>query len=321
MRCLTLILFVFLLNSCGTTSPDFVIIAHRGASAHLPEHSLAATAFAHAHNPDFLEADLVVTKDNQLIVLHDLTLESTTNIAEVFPKRKRRDGKFYAVDFTLKEIQSLDLLERVETNTGETVYSDRYSLGSTGLRIPSFDQFLKLVNSLNRTTKKNIGIYPEIKSPEFHQREGKDITSLVITKLREWGYEEKPSQIFLQSFSPESLMRLKTEFKTQIPLIQLIGENSWNESSADYDVMRTTEGLKKIKQYAVGVGPWLSSLKPELIADFKQAGLQIHPYTHRDDRRPDGMSSDEYIQSLLKLGVDGLFTDHVELFEFLKKKN
>ena len=282
---------------------------------------MAATAFAHAHNPDFLEADLVVTKDNQLIVLHDLTLESTTNIAEVFPKRKRLDGKFYALDFTLKEIQTLELVERVDRKTGLLVYENRYSQGPTGLRIPSFDQFLKLVNSLNKTNKKTIGIYPEIKAPEFHQQEGKDITSLVITKLREWGYEEKPSQVYVQSFYPESLMRLKNEFKTQIPLIQLIGENDWNESSADYDAMRTEEGLKAVSDYAIGVGPWLSTLTAESIQKFKKAGLQIHPYTHRDDRRPEGMSSDEYIKSLLKLGVDGLFTDHVELFEFLKKKN
>lgn len=311
---LHLFALLFLVIACANPRPKLTIIAHRGASAHLPEHSLAGVAMAHADEADFIEADLVMTRDNHLIVLHDLTLEATTNVAELFPKRARADGHFYAIDFDLKEIQQLELKERVNPLDQRRVYPLRFSYSDSGLRVPSFQQFLQVIHSLNKTRGQAVGIYPEIKAPSFHQQQGKDITAAVLKALREWGYEQHPELVYIQCFEPEPLIRLKTEFQTTLPLIQLMGENSWKLNSVDYNAMRSPEGIKKMATYAVGVGPWLGSLDPELVAEFKRQKLLIHPYTHRDDQRPVDLDTEGFMAKIKKLGVDGIFTDHAELW-------
>lgn len=313
---LTPIIILFFCISCsGLPTNKLTMIAHRGASGHLPEHSFAALALAHSFSPDYIEADLVMTKDDKLIVLHDLYLDATTNVAEVYPERSRDDGRYYAIDFDLKEIQVLQLKERFKPKTQKRVYTTRFPEGETGLRVPSFDQFIKMVQSLNKTFSKKIGIYPEIKKPEFHLSEGKDITKAVFNKVRDWGYEDRPNEIFIQSFWPQSLQRLRNEFHTNIPLIQLIAENSWHESSADYNEMLTQRGLKKISDYANGIGPWLKQVSPELKSTAHDNDLLIHAYTHRSDQRPKGLSKQQYIKEIKRLGIDGLFTDFPNEFE------
>jgi glycerophosphoryl diester phosphodiesterase len=310
-----LMIFIFLCYSCSSVLTDkLTIIAHRGASGHLPEHSLAALALAHSFDPDFLEADIVMTKDNELIVLHDLYLDATTNVADIYPKRKREDGRYYAIDFNLKEIQLLQLKERFSPRTQQLTFPTRYPEGESGLRVPSFDQFIKMVHSLNRTFSKKIGIYPEIKKPEFHLSEGKDITKAVIKKVTDWGYEQRATEIFIQSFWPQALQRIRNEFQSEIPLIQLIAENSWNESSTNYDEMLTQKGLKRISHYANGIGPWLKQVHPELTAKAHENGLLVHAYTHRSDQIPKGLSKKKYIKKILSLGIDGVFTDFPDEF-------
>lgn len=296
-------------------SPKLVVIAHRGASGYLPEHTLAGAALAHAMNADFIEADLVLTKDAQLIVLHDIYLDTTTNVAEVFPTRKRKDGRYYAIDFTLAEVKQLQAVERFNPKTGKAIFADRYPSGATGFTVPSFNEFVTLVKSLNKSRDRDAGLYPEIKDPLFHEKEGQDITKLAIEAIRKQGYEET-GRIYIQCFSPTSLKRLKSEFKTKIPLVQLIGENSWGKDSLDFGKMRTEKGLKEIATYANGIGPTLRQvqLNKSLLKWAHAEKLFVHAYTHRADQRPAGLSNDDNIKAIRSLGIDGIFTDFSDQF-------
>lgn len=305
------------LAACSSApKKDLTVIAHRGASGHLPEHTLAGAALAHAAGADFIEADLVMTRDDRLIVLHDLHLDTTTDVARVFPARRRADGRYYAIDFDLAEIRRLRAVERFDPATGRRVFPDRYPGDAGGFAVPSFDEFVTLVRSLNRTRGTATGIYPEIKKPEFHEKEGKDITRAVIEAVRRHGYEDEPGRIYLQCFFPGALKRLKTEFRTRIPLVQLLGENAWGESSADYDAMRTDAGLDEIATYARGLGPNLGQLRADgtLVKRARARGLVVHPYTHRADQRPAGVPNAALIWWIKGTGADGIFTDFPEQF-------
>jgi len=297
-------------------------IAHRGASGYLPEHTLEAASLAHGMGADYIEPDLVLTRDNQVIVLHDLRLDTTTNVSSVFPARKRKDGHWYAIDFTLSEIKRLRVGER-RNKTGEAAYPDRFPSQNLLFEVPTFSEFIDLVQGLNQSSGKSIGIYPEIKEPGFHKKAGKDITRIVYQTLKDKGYDKKPEQIFLQCFDPLELKRLKTEFKTRIPLIQLIGINSWwKNPPADYEAMLTKEGLKEIATYASGIGPWTGHILQKhqhgnimastgLVAMAHVQGLLVHAYTARADALPPGVRNFHDLLELLfkKEKVDGLFTD------------
>jgi len=155
-------------------SAESLVIAHRGASAYLPEHSLEAYALAYGQGADFLEPDLVMTADDHLIALHDLTLEATTNVAELFPDRARADGGFYAVDFTLAEIRQLTMQERVEPASGQARYPERWPVGAGRFRVVEFNELIEFTRELNRATGRRVGLYPETKAPQFHAEQGKD---------------------------------------------------------------------------------------------------------------------------------------------------
>src|SRR5690606_27270423 len=150
-----------------------VVIAHRGASGYLPEHTLASKAMAHAMGADFLEQDVVMTRDDQLVVMHDITLDRTTDVATRFPGRSREDGLHYVVDFTLAEIESLQVTEGARRigGTREAIYPGRFPVGLSSFRIHTLAQEIELVQGLNRSTGADVGIYPEIKSPAFFHAE------------------------------------------------------------------------------------------------------------------------------------------------------
>lgn len=133
-----------------------VVIAHRGASGYLPEHTLPAKAMAYAQGADFLEQDLVMTKDNELIVLHDHYLDSVTDVADRFPGRARKDGRFYAIDFTLPEIRSLKFTEAFEIKDGKKVqtYPNRFPMGKSSFHIHTFQEEIEFVQGLNKSTGK-----------------------------------------------------------------------------------------------------------------------------------------------------------------------
>ncbi len=314
-----------------------VVIAHRGASGYLPEHTLPAKALAHAMGADFLEQDVVLTKDAVPIVLHDIHLDTVTDVAKVYPERARDDGRFYAIDFTLAEIRRLNVSERFDRETAKAVYANRFPVGQGSFSVPTLAEEIELVQGLNKSTGRDVGIYPEIKSPAWHRQQGHDISKIVLKVLSKYGYQDRDDNVVVQCFDAAECKRLRTELGTKLRLVQLIGENDWNEAATDYDHLRTAEGLKEIASYADGIGPWMPHLVAEvqgsadagggdpqtreaksgrwrdtgLVKLAHDAGLVVHPYTFRIDSPPP--YSDDFDEVLriffFEVGVDGIFTD------------
>ena len=297
----------------------FVTIAHRGASGYLPEHTLDAATLAFMQGANYIEQDIVLTADNVLIVLHDIHIDTVTNVESIFPDRHRDDGRYYAIDFTWAEIQQLHVHER-QDEFGIQVYPSRYK-GHETFKVASFEQHINHIKNLNNIFDKHVGYYPEIKAPEWHLSEGKDITRMVVYLLEKHGLTDPDTNIFIQCFNPNTLKRLKNEFKLNVKLVQLIADNSWNESSADYDFMQSRKGLEIVANYASGIGPWLpqiynleSETETELLQNAKALGLSVHPYTFRADDLAFDMSADALVGLLHhKLKVDGIFTDHTDI--------
>jgi glycerophosphoryl diester phosphodiesterase len=303
-----------------------IVIAHRGASGYLPEHTLEAAAYAHALGVDFIEQDVVLSKDNVLVVTHDIHVDTTTDVAVRYPDRKRSDGRYYAIDFTWAELKELTVRERFEAKTGLPVFPERFpsrAHDGAAFRLCTFDEQVTLIRGLNRSTGRDVGIYPEFKAPAWHRAEGKDVGQALIAALTRHGYTESTHRAYVQCFDPGELERLRTSLKTKLKLIQLIGDNADNESTADYTAMRTPAGLKKIAIYAQGIGPHLSHIlidhDPDgsprltsLVADAHELGLSVHPYTFRADRLPRGVPTlDALLTTFVDLAkIDGLFIDH-----------
>lgn len=303
-------LFVFclliwsILPAFGAEKP--INIAHRGACGYLPEHTLPAKALAFGMNADYIEQDLVLTKDDVPLVIHDIHLDTVTDVAKRFPERKREDGRFYAIDFTMSEIKTLNVSERFDIENKAAVFPDRFPLWKSSFRLNSLQEEIEMIQGLNHATGKNIGIYPEIKDPAWHRQEGKDISTVVLKVLAEYGYKTAEDNIFLQCFDFDELRRIKNDLKCELKLIQLLEE--------DCD-------LKEITCYAYGIGPSIKQIikgydengKP-LLTDLgkraKELHLQIHPYTFRVDALPAGVTSDMLLDLLFKeVGVNGIFSD------------
>ncbi len=301
---------------------DKIVIAHRGASGYLPEHTLAAKALAHAQGAHFIEQDIVLTRDDVPIVLHDIHLDATTDVAERFTDRRRDDGCYYAIDFTLAEIRTLRVNDRISLKTGELVFPGRYSKGKSGFGIATLAEELELIQGLNASTGRNVGIYPEIKRPAFHRREGKDISQIVIGMLADYGYRTKQDPVYLQCFDWNEVRRIRSDLGYQGRLVQLLGENDWKVApDVDYDYLKSADGLAEIAAIADGIGPWIGQVasaedgggpKPTGLAAAAHAeGLAVHPYTFRADSLPAYSATlEELLQLfLVEIGVDGVFTD------------
>lgn len=294
-----------------------VIIAHRGASGYALEHSLAALTLAHSMNPDYIEPDLVLTKDGIPIVLHDLTLEATTDVAEKFPGRKSKDGHFYAIDFSLAEIKTLRLVPRREPGAGKLVFPERH-FPYKGLEIITFEEFLLTMKGLNTTRERKIGIYPEVKNPSFHARHGKDLSRETLQLLKKHWTADGVGPLILQCFDAVELKRirkLQQEYGTNAALVQLIADDSWGEAPHAFSPMLKEEGLKEIATYAEGIGLYVQHLLQHenarnYLARANHLGLSTHVYTLRKDLLPAGWAWERLLQHLFQdLGVDGAFTD------------
>lgn len=306
----------------GASGERRLVIAHRGASGYVPEHTLAAKALAYGMGADYIEQDVILTKDDHPVVLHDIHLDTVTNVSEVFPKRARDDGRFYAVDFTLAELKSLRVTERIDLETKSAVYPNRFPVGSSSFQIPTLAEEIELIQGLNKSTGRNVGIYTEIKAPAWHRKQGKEISKVVLDVLYRYGYRDKTDKAYLQCFDPAETKRIRFELGCTLKLVQLIAENDWDEAPADFDQLRTAEGIKEIATYADGVGPWMPHVvhgrdeegKPaltSLVEDAHKHGLEVHPYTFRADALPDYVTSFEELLRIffLEAGVDGVFTD------------
>lgn len=310
--------FMVLLPASAQEGSKPLVIAHRGASGYLPEHTLEAKAMAYALGADYIEQDVVLTQDDVPIVVHDIVLDVVTNVAEIFPNRARRDGHFYAIDFTLAEIKQLKAHERINPATGETVFPARFPLESDiAFEIPTLEEEIVMIQGLNHSTGRNVGIYPELKNPAFHQQEGKEIGTIVLALLNNYGYTGRTDKVFVQCFDPAYTRYLREELGTDLKLVQLI--------SARQADLATPDGLDRIAQYADGIGPSMDLVfsfnnqgEPQytrLIEDAHALGLVVHPYTWRADSLPNNAQSFDQLLEVVFVGagVDGVFTDQTDL--------
>lgn len=287
-----------------------IVIAHRGASGYLPEHTLSAKAMAYAQGAHFIEQDCVLTKDGHVVVLHDIHLDSVTNVAQQFPNRARKDGRFYAIDFTLDEIKSLNAHERIDLRTGKPYFPKRFPANLGNFKVPTLAEEIELVQGLNKSTGRTVGIYPEIKQPAWHHSEGRDLSVAVLKVLKQYGYESNSDAAFVQCFDMKETRRIREELNSKLRIVQLVSRSvSANE-------------MAKIAVYADGIGPAINLLvkqpkaktPPEpsgFVALAQQHKLAVHPWTVRSDALPSYVANEAELLSFLfsKLGVDGVFTD------------
>ena len=315
MKNLVFILLFLAIFSCQSnqkkdikSTKKITVVAHRGASGYLPEHTLASKVMAYAMQVDYIEQDVVLSKDDVPIVIHDILLDDVTNVLEKFPNRKREDGRYYVIDFTFKEIKTLAVTERFDSETGLQIYPNRFPKGTSSFRLHSLQDEIELIQGLNKSTGKNIGIYPEIKKPEFHHENGKDISKIVLNILSDYGYKTKNDKCIVQSFDAVELERIRKELKSQLFLVQLM------EFSEQKNL------LEFYASYADGIGPWYKHLISSKTADgfsftplIKEAHkleLVVHPYTFREDQLDEFDSFEQMIDVIIhQAGADGGFTD------------
>lgn len=301
----SLVLFVIAVSAAAQSK---IVIAHRGASGYVPEHTLEAYAMAHAMGADYIEPDLVLTKDKAFICLHDIHLEGTTNVEQVFPDRKRADGKWYSADFTLAEIKQLRAHERLK---------NRFPQDKSSFEVPTFAEMIELVQGLNNTTGREAGIYPELKEPKWHRESGLPMEEAFLDVMTKYGYTGVDAKVFVQCFEAEPLKRMRAELKSELPQIQLMS------NAPVFAGMLTKEGLEKVAAYANGIGPDMGVIEkdPDVVKRAHAAGLAVHPYTLRADSLPPKYATFDNAanQFYNTYGVDGLFTDHADLaVQFLK---
>ena len=313
---------IFSLAASQAAQP--VVIAHRGASGYLPEHTLEAKALAHAMGADFLEQDLVLTKDDVPIVMHDIQLETISDVATKFPDRKRADGHYYALDFTLAEVKQLQAHERVNLKTGQAVYPRRFPLGKSSFQIPTLEEELQLIAGLNKSRGRNVGIYPEMKQPAWHRKQGHDLSKIVLPILRRYGYATKKDECWVQCFEPDEVKRIRGELNWEGRLLLLLGPTKYPDGS-DASHWFTAAGLAETAKFADGVGPSLATIVTgklkadrkvtDLVKHAHAAGLLVHPYTLRADDLPKIVDSMDDAFGLLfsEAKIDGLFTDFPDL--------
>ncbi|MFN2499130.1 MAG: glycerophosphodiester phosphodiesterase family protein [Pyrinomonadaceae bacterium] len=286
-----------------------ILIAHRGASAYAPEHTLESYRLALKQGADFVEQDLQVTRDNQLVCLHDLTLERTTNVKDLFPTRFQEEviprspseqggsgtgnpvRRWYVSDFSLREIKQLD---------AGTWFNPKFK----GARVPTFQEAIDLVRG-------RAGLYPETKA-QVYGRFGFDMERLLVATLRRnhlgTRRAERHTPVIIQSFSPESLRKLSGMHNPKLPLVLLINEQMRTR-------WLTPAGLTETKQFASGIGPAKALLDKDVVSQAHALGLSVTPYTFRSSNTGRfNTVREEMSYYLYDLGVDALFTDNPDLF-------
>ncbi|CAK9147960.1 unnamed protein product [Ilex paraguariensis] len=307
-------------------------LAHRGSNGEFPEETAAAYMRAIEEGADFIETDILASKDGVLICHHDVTLDDTTDIAEhkEFANRKRtyevqgvNTTGYFTVDFTLKELMSLGAKQR---------YPFRDQQYNGQFPIVTFEEFISIALAAPRI----VGIYPEIKNPVFINKHvkwsgGKRFEDKFVDTLMMYGYrgsymskEWLKQPVFIQSFAPSSLIYISNQ--TDLPKIFLIDDVTiyTEDTNQSYWEITSDSYLDFIKEYVVGIGPWKDTVVPvsnnylqtptDLVARAHARNLQVHPYTYRNENSflHLNFNQDPYLEYdywLNKIGVDGLFTD------------
>jgi glycerophosphoryl diester phosphodiesterase len=316
-----------------------LVIGHRGASGYRPEHTLASYRLAIEMGADYIEPDLVSTKDHMLVARHENDITGTTDVADhpEFADRKTTktiDGVehtgWFTEDFTLAELRTLRAVERLpDLRPTNTAFNGLY-------QIPTFQEVIDLAK------RAGVGIYPETKHPTYFDSIGLSLEEPLLATLRANGLDSRKAKVFIQSFETSNLKELHG--KTHVPLVQLI-----DEVGAPYDLVAagdprtyadlvTPAGLAEIATYADGIGPSKNLIVPRdaagnlldptsLVRDAHRVGLVVHPWTFRRennflplDFRQGNPASPEFIRAagdlpaelrlFFRLGVDGVFSDN-----------
>ncbi|QHG14672.1 glycerophosphodiester phosphodiesterase [Nostoc sp. ATCC 53789] len=332
----------------STTSP--IIIAHRGASGYRPEHTLAAYELAIALGADYIEPDLVSTKDGVLIARHENEISETTDVVSHVEFAHRQttkiiDGEsktgWFTEDFTLAEVKTLRAKERIgQLRSQNTAYDGLFE-------IPTLQEIIDLVKRKSAEINRAIGIYPETKHPTYFKSIGLALEPPLLATLTANGYEGANAPIFIQSFEVSNLQDLST--KTDLPLVQLLNNsgkpNDFVVSGDErtYADLVTASGLEEIAKYAQAVGVHKNLLVPRdssgklrrrgaacrqtsptsLVTDAHTAGLLVHVWTFRNEDYflPldfQGNPQEEY-ELFFSLGIDGVFSDYPDTASTVKE--
>ena len=305
-------------------SPSPIVIAHRGASGLRPEHTLAAYTLAIEQGADFIEPDLVLTKDNVFVARHENDITGTTDVAAhpEFAARKVTkliDGEshtgWFTEDFTLAELKTLRAKERLpQLRPGNATFDGQFE-------VPTLAEVIALAK------QHGVGIYPETKHPSYFTSIGHPMEARLVAELKAAGWDSAEAPVFIQSFEVNNLKALHK--LTRVRLIQLMDGSGGPVDKAvpSYTLMATPEGLKAIAAYAYGIGPNKNMIwkgegpQTSLVADAHAAGLKLHPWTFRAENAflPAGLRVgadpaahgriEAEIRTYIGFGVDGFFTD------------
>ena len=319
-----------------------IVIGHRGASGYRPEHTLASYQLATEMGADYIEPDLVSTKDHVLVARHENNIKDTTDVADhpEFADREATkviDGVsvsgWFTEDFTLAELKTLRAKERLPAvRPANTAFDGLY-------QVPTFQQVIDLAK------RRHVGIYPETKHPTYFRSIGLPLEGPLVRTLRANGYQGRNARVFIQSFEVGNLRRLNR--MTDVPLVQLIdatGKPYDFVVSGDprtYADLVTPAGLAEVATYADGVGVNKDLIVPRdaqnrllspttLVRDAHRAGLLVHSWTFRrentflpEDFRQGNPASPVYLQApgdfpaelrlFYKLGLDGVFSDNPDV--------
>ena len=330
-------------KSRKSSKAEPLVIAHRGASGYRPEHTLAAYALGARLGADYIEPDLVSTRDGVLVARHENEIGGTTDVAAHPEFASRRTTKaidgvnltgWFTEDFTLAELKTLRAKERIpDIRQRNTLYDGRY-------QVPTLQEVIDLSKRLSRKLGRTIGIYPETKHPTYFRSIGLPLEEPLVRILRRNDLDDRNDRVFVQSFEVSNLKWL--DDRIDVPLVQLLsgrGARPYDFVVAGdprtYGDMATPAGLREIARYADGVGPSKDYIVPRdaagnslaptsFVRDAHRAGLLVHPYTFRNENTflplelrtsanpaEYGRAFTEYEQ-FFELGVDGLFSDNAD---------
>jgi glycerophosphoryl diester phosphodiesterase len=322
--------------------PDPLVIGHRGAPGYLPDHTLQGYALAIKLGADYIEPDLVATKDGHLVARHEPNITSTTDVAShpEFADRKRTavvDGVpeegWFASDFTLAELRTLRAVQPLAWRPQQ--FNGRF-------KIPTFDEVIALAKRYSKRYRRTVGVYPETKHPTYHKRLGLALERPLLEALDRAGWNRRRAPVFIQSFEQSNLKKL--DKRTGVRLVQLIDANAVNPDGSlsyappydrpyDWTVagrpgtfgdLTTDAGLAEVSGYADGIGPWkpyvintaAGGASTGLVERAHAHGLVVHPYTFRNEQDQlapiyAGNPVNEYLR-FYEAGVDGVFSDFAD---------
>jgi glycerophosphoryl diester phosphodiesterase len=317
-----------------------IVIGHRGAAGYRPEHTLGSYETAARLGADFIEPDLVSTRDHVLVARHEPAIGDTTDVADHPEFASRRTTKildgtpvtdWFVEDFTLAELRTLRAVERLPgLRQHNTLYNGLY-------HVPTFEEILRLRTRLSRELGHEIGVYPETKHPTYFRDLGLPLEGLLVKALRRHGLDRPDAPVFVQSFEARNLHDLRTTYRFRAPLVFLT-EATGNpfDDPRPYADHLTPAGLEELATYVNGIGPDKAQViarNPDgtlatptsLVMQAHAAGLTVHPYTFRaentflptdlrvgTDPTWYGRAVDEQV-AFLRTGIDGLFTDQADI--------